>query len=154
KRFYGVYFKGFLLLLACGTVGGLLAAGVQWAYFRYWDPLGLDGGVNAPLLPMLLGGGTALIVYLGLWPDFSVRLQQGVWGDTRLGPVAVETHIRAWPLVLLVLKCVALTVLTLGLYWPHAAVALARYRIENMDVIAPAILGETVAGVSARTVAT
>ena len=47
-----------------------------------------------------------------------------------------------------------LTVATLGLFWPYAAVALARYRIENMEVIAPAVLGEAVAGISASTVAT
>jgi uncharacterized membrane protein YjgN (DUF898 family) len=39
------------------------------------------------------------------------------------------------------------------LYWPYAAVALARYRIENMEVIAPAALNDAVTGVSARTVA-
>jgi len=68
--------------------------------------------------------------------------------------VHFETRIRAWPLLRLVLKCVLLTVLTLGLFWPYAAVALARYRIECMDVIAPAVLGDAVAEVAASTVAT
>jgi uncharacterized membrane protein YjgN (DUF898 family) len=34
----------------------------------------------------------------------------------------------------LVLKCALLTVLTLGLYWPFAAIRLARYRIQCLEL--------------------
>ena len=44
------------------------------------------------------------------------------------------------------------TLLTLGLYWPFAAIAFARYRIECMQVEAPASLDEVSAGVQRRAV--
>ena len=153
-RFYVVYLKGFLLLVVAALAGSALAIGAQWAIDHVRSAMEIETEVHAGLSPMIAAGAAGFAVYLGVWPYLSTRLQQVVWGNTHLGTVGFRTRIRAWPLLLLVFKCVALTVLSLGLYWPHAAVALARYRIENMEVIAPAILNETVAGVSARTVAT
>jgi uncharacterized membrane protein YjgN (DUF898 family) len=153
-RFYLTYLKGSLLLSLSAAIAGFVALGVAYAVTLVRTSMGLDarpesGGFAA----MVTAGAIGLIAYLGVWPYFSVRLQQIVWGNSKLGAVGFHTHIRVWPLLVLVLKCIVLTVLSLGLYWPYAAVALARYRIENMDVFAPAVLGEAVAGVSARTVA-
>jgi len=152
-RFYFVYFKGMLLLFVTAAIGWAAALGVMWAANFVRTTFGLGGRADAPLAAMLAAGAVGLIAYLGVWPYFSTRLQQIVWGHSHLGSVGFETRIRAWPLLLLVIKCVLLTLITLGLYWPYAAVALARYRIENMEVIAPAALNEAVTGVSARTVA-
>jgi uncharacterized membrane protein YjgN (DUF898 family) len=151
-RFYMTYIKGSLLLFVSAASAGFLALGVTWAVNGVRAAIGLDHA-DSQFVAMVTAGAIGLIAYLGVWPYFSVRLQQIVWGNSRLGSVGFHTHIRASPLLRLVLKCVVLTVLTLGLYWPYAAVALARYRIENMEVFAPAVLGEAVAGVSARTVA-
>jgi len=152
-RFYFVYFKGLLLLAVSAAAGSFAALGVTLAYNQLRSALGIEGHGDTRIAAIVAAGAVGLIAYLGVWPYFSARLQQVVWGNSHLGSVGFETHIRAWPLLLLVLKCVTLTVVTLGLYWPYAAVALARYRIENMDVIAPAELAETVAGVRARTAA-
>jgi uncharacterized membrane protein YjgN (DUF898 family) len=153
KRFYGTYFKGMLVLFASSLVGWLLATGLTLAVTALRGPIDF-GNQSARTAALLAGGLVVSIAYLGAWPFFAARLQQTVWGNSALGPVGFETHIRAWPLLRLVLRCVMLTVLTLGLYWPFAAVALARYRIENMEVIAPAALNDTVAAVTARTDAT
>ena len=153
-RFYGVYIKALLLLSATVVVGSLLAFGASWGFNSLRATLGLEGHLNQQTTAMVIGGTVGAIGYMGVWPYFSTRLQQIVWGNTQLGLVHFETRIRAWPLLRLVLKCVLLTVLTLGLFWPYAAVALARYRIECMDVIAPAVLGDAVAEVAASTVAT
>jgi len=152
-RFYAVYFKGFLLLIVSAAVGSIAALGITWAANQVRTMLGIAGQGDIRGVAIVAAGAVGIIAYLGVWPYFSARLQQTVWGNSRLGSVGFETHIRAWPLLWLVLKCIALTVITLGLYWPYAAIALARYRIENMEVIAPAQLGEAVAGVSASTVA-
>lgn len=152
-RFYFTYFKGMLLLFASAAVGGFGSLGLTWAINQARTTLGLDVHGDGQLAAMITAGAVGLIAYIGVWPYLSTRLQQIVWSNSHLGTVGFETRIRAWPLLLLVLKCVALTVFTAGLYWPYAAVALARYRIENMEVIAPAVLGETVGGVSASTIA-
>src|SRR5205823_5137168 len=52
----------------------------------------------------------------------------------RLGDVRFRTEIKARALFKIVFKSVMLTLLTCGLYWPFAAVALARYRIECVRV--------------------
>jgi uncharacterized membrane protein YjgN (DUF898 family) len=152
-RFYFVYFKGLLLLFVTAAIGSFAALGVMWVANLLRRTFGFEGQGDTQLAAMVAAGGVGLIAYLGVWPYFSTRLQQIVWGNSHLASVGFETRIRAWPLLLLVLKCVSLTVITLGLYWPYAAVALARYRIENMEVIAPAALNDAVTGVSARTVA-
>ena len=152
-RFYSVYFKGFLLLIVASAVGSLMALGIAWGANHFRAALGIEGPGDIRGVAIVAGGAVGIVAYLGVWPYFSARLQQVVWGNSRLGPVRFHTYIRAWPLLWLVLKCVALTVMTLGLYWPYAAIALARFRIERMYVIAPAELNEAVAGVSARTVA-
>jgi uncharacterized membrane protein YjgN (DUF898 family) len=152
-RFYFVYLKG-LLLLFMGAAGGSFAAiGIGWLIDAVRRGLGLDSHGSTGIIAMVAAGTVGLIAYLGVWPYFAARLQQLVWGNTQLGPVGFETKIRAWPLLLLVGKSVALTLVTLGLYWPYAAVALARYRIENMEVIAPEALSETAASVGAAPVA-
>ena len=61
-----------------------------------------------------------------------------------------RTEIAAWPLFKLVLRNVALTLVTCGLYWPFAAVALARYRVECMRVDADVPLAAIAAGTFAR----
>jgi uncharacterized membrane protein YjgN (DUF898 family) len=47
-----------------------------------------------------------------------------------------------WTLCKLVLTQTLLTLLTAGLYWPFAAVAIARYRIESVEVVGEVPLSE------------
>ena len=61
-------------------------------------------------------------------------MQAVVWHNTRLRDIRFETLIEAVPLARLTLRNVLLTIATLGLYWPFAAVALARYRVECMCI--------------------
>jgi uncharacterized membrane protein YjgN (DUF898 family) len=154
RRFYGTYLKGVLLLLAAGVAGWAIATGLALLAVTLGAQVHVGDRPTARAFAMVAGGLVVMVAYLGAWPFFATRLQQIVWGNTHLGVVGFDTRIRAWPLVRLVFKCVLLTVFSLGLYWPFAVVALARYRIENMDVTAPAALNGTVGGVAARTTAT
>jgi uncharacterized membrane protein YjgN (DUF898 family) len=90
-------------------------------------------------------------VYIFLWPYMSVRLQQVVWRHTHVEGVRFDTAIRVWPLLRLVAVTVGLTIVTAGLYWPFAAVALARYRITSMRMSAAAPLELVGAGEDIRT---
>jgi uncharacterized membrane protein YjgN (DUF898 family) len=109
--------------------------------------------LSFPLIETVLWGGViALAFYIVAWPYLSARLQQMIWNRTQLGDIRFRTEIKAWPLFRLVLKNVTLTILTLGLYWPWAAVALARYRIQCVCVESEAPLSALAAGLEARPV--
>lgn len=78
------------------------------------------------------------LVYLGMlvlvWPFLTVRLQNLVWNRTRSEALRFESHLRLREYAWLSLKNWCLTLLTLGLYRPFAAVASARMRLEAVQV--------------------
>ena len=117
SRFYAVYAKG-LLVVILGSILGFVAT----ILLLDWVP------------PSLIGFAGPLLIGLISWPFFSARLQQEVWAATRVGDAVVRTEIQAGKLFDLVLKNVLLTLATLGLYWPFAVVALAKYRVECMSI--------------------
>jgi uncharacterized membrane protein YjgN (DUF898 family) len=123
--FYAVYFKAGLLSAAAVAIGGsMLVAAFALAAMGEDDVFAYFAAVAAIVV--------GIVGYLVAWPYFAARLQAVVWGHTRMGDVHFGTAIRAGPLFKLTLKNVLLTLVTAGLYWPFAAVALARYRVECM----------------------
>jgi uncharacterized membrane protein YjgN (DUF898 family) len=104
-----------------------------------------------PAIAVLIGAVIGLIVWLVVWPVFAVRMQRIVWSHTRWGSVYFHGEMRWGTLLRLVLKQTLGVVVTLGLYWPFAAVAVARYRItsvalEMSDPIAAGIVQAPAAG--------
>jgi uncharacterized membrane protein YjgN (DUF898 family) len=102
------------------------------------------------LAKWVVGGVTAFAVYLAAWPYFATRIQRVVWEHTQLGPFRFGTRIAfrtMWPVVA---HNAAMLVVTAGLYWPFAAVAWARYRIECMSVLSEMPLDEAVAAVETQ----
>jgi uncharacterized membrane protein YjgN (DUF898 family) len=141
--FYKTYAKGLGLVVAGVLVGVVASAMVAPG------PWSADG--EAPEWTYLVSGAAfLLVVYVFVWPYFAARLQQVVWSRTTLDDVRFHTDIRAWPLAQVVLANVGLTVLTCGVYWPFAAVALARYRIECMRVEAAGPIERISAAIGAR----
>lgn len=94
-----------------------------------------------------------LLLYTVAGPYLAARLQQVVWSRTRLGGIRFRTEIQPLPLFRIVVKNVVLTVLTGGLYWPWAAVALARYRVECVRTESDVSLSSLAADDRARLVA-
>lgn len=121
-QFYGLYAGAFGLLLLGGLLAGLIVglvavvAGAQWS--------------NGAVPQVLTGLGVMLILWLVIWPYFAARTQRIVWGHTRLGDIDFIGEMQAGTLWRLALKQTLLVLLTAGLYWPFAAVALARYRVQ------------------------
>ena len=140
------FYKTYLKALAVAAVSMLamivVGVGLVLALSR-WHANPTTVGVVFGLL------GSA--IYIFLWPYMSVRLQQVVWRHTLCEGVRFDTAIRVWPLVRLVARTVALTIATAGLYWPFAAVALARYRITSMRMSPSAPLASVVALEDIRT---
>jgi uncharacterized membrane protein YjgN (DUF898 family) len=78
------------------------------------------------------------LAYLGMlalvWPFLTVRLQNLVWGRTSSQALRFESNLRLREYAWLSLKNWCLTLLTLGLYRPFAAVASARLRLEAVSL--------------------
>lgn len=94
-----------------------------------------DMGPQAAMLAGVLGG----LVFYGLYFVFTMpyaqsRLQNLVWGHTRSQSLRFGSALKMLPLGLLTLKNLVLVILTLGLYWPFAAVASARMRLQAVGI--------------------
>ena len=136
RSFYGIYARGALLTM----VGSLLGSGM--VFLAAMLDVGAGSVEEAPrLFAFVIGGTIGMIAYLFAWPYFAARTQALVWKNTRIRDIRFRSAIEAVPLGRLTLRNVLLTVVTLGLYWPYAAVALARYRVECMRVESEQPLG-------------
>jgi uncharacterized membrane protein YjgN (DUF898 family) len=91
----------------------------------------------------------SLLTYVLLWPYYAARTQQVVWDRTTLDGARFRTSIESGALRRLVLKNTLLTLATAGLYWPWAAVALARYRLECVQVESASTLALLASAVNA-----
>jgi uncharacterized membrane protein YjgN (DUF898 family) len=134
--FYGVFVKtGLVALLGFAVIGVLVAvlaaAGIAGAaalaHGGAKSAMAVVIGIVAFVLAMLA-------VQLVPRPFFTSRMQNLLWSRTASPAVAFESRLRFWPLFGLTLKNWLLMVCTLGLYWPFAAVAVARMKLEAMSV--------------------
>jgi uncharacterized membrane protein YjgN (DUF898 family) len=134
--FYGLYALGafFIILLAIAAM--VVAAMVASIH----TPSSNDTGAN-----VVLGAFTGALIWLCVWPYFAARMQQIVWSHTQWGVISFKGEMDALSLWKLTLGQMLLVGLTAGLYWPFAAVAIARYRIECISLVAHEPLREIVA---------
>lgn len=140
--FYGLYAKGLVLAIVGGVVIALMA-GLAVAVGRDLGVSPSAGDKGMLLNVLLVSGGTILVIWIVVWPYFAARTQQIVWGHTRFaGRVGFAGQMRGWTLWKLVAGQTALTLMTAGLYWPFAAVAIARYRLQSLEVVGDAHLPE------------
>lgn len=85
---------------------------------------------------------TAIVVALAFFvllqvivrPYFISRMQNLLWSRTGNSQMRFRSELRLRPLALLTLKNWLLTLLTMGLYGPFAAIALARMRLQAVSV--------------------
>ncbi|TXT39960.1 MAG: hypothetical protein FD135_1776, partial [Comamonadaceae bacterium] len=84
----------------------------------------------AMLLPFL----GMLLLLVCIKPFAVSRLQNLVWGNTGTPQLRFISELRFRPLLWLTVKNWLLIVLTLGLYWPFALVAMTRLRLEAVSI--------------------
>lgn len=101
---------------------------------------GLRGlGPLATMLPFLL----MLLVLVAVKPYAVSRTQNLVWNHTGGDQLQFHSALRLVPLLWLTVKNWLLVLVTLGLYWPFAAIAMARLRLQAVSIetyIAPGTL--------------
>lgn len=133
--FYIVFLKTLgVTLLAVGVLTGLLvllaALGVQ-----DWSALRSGGAVGAAFIAFMIGLFVGVfVVQLLPRPYFSARMQNLLWSRTGNSVLRFRSQLRFVPLLGLTLKNWLLVPLTLGLYWPFAAIALARMQLQAVSV--------------------
>jgi uncharacterized membrane protein YjgN (DUF898 family) len=121
-QMYLLGLKMFGLMLLLSLLMGLAVAGSM-------------AGAGGPVL----GGFVVLgVIYLAfplfLLPYWQTRMQNLVWGQTRSARVTLSSALRFRDLLKVNALNWLLIVVTLGLYWPFAAIRTARVRLEAVSV--------------------
>ncbi len=134
--FYVVFLKtlAVFLLVLVAIFGALLGLGT--AGFAGLLPGRGGASVMAVIMAALLAG---LIGLLALQiiprPYFTSRMQNLLWSRTGNKVMRFRSRLKFKPLLMLTVKNWLLMLLTLGLYWPFATVALTRMRLQAVNVI-------------------
>lgn len=132
--FYILFAKTFgvavLAVLVCmvATMGLVLALGLG---FNFGDMAKSKGLI---LISTLVPLASILAMLVLIKPYAVARMQNLVWTQTGNASMRFVSELGFKPLLWLTIKNWLLVVLTLGLYWPFAAVALARLRLEAVEV--------------------
>jgi uncharacterized membrane protein YjgN (DUF898 family) len=150
--FYAIFLKSLLLTLAAALVVGLVLATISWISTQVSKLTGSNSarGFGAWILMMLAMMIVALLGYAAVLsvfkPYFASRMQNLVWNRTESAAMGFDSRLRFRPLLWLSLKNWLLMILTFGLYWPFAAIAMAKMRLEAVDVVAHGDLDALVRG--------
>jgi len=135
--FYGVFLKTFGVSLAAMIVVVIVGVVIGVAGFAGLASYADEdrGRIVAAVMAILLGAIIGLlVVQLIPRPYFTSRMQNLLWSRTGNRAMRFRSELRFMPLLGLTLKNWLLMLLTLGLYWPFAAVATARMRCEAVTV--------------------
>ena len=127
--FYMLFLKAIVPVIVAGIAVGLLFG----VFFGAMPKQPGAGGLSMVLMFMLLL--LALIVPMAtIKPIFVALMQNLVWSRTGNDRIRFYSELSIWSLLLLNLKNWLLIVVTLGLYWPFAAIATARMRLEAVRI--------------------
>lgn len=126
QAFYTVFFKlmgAILLFTAC------LGA---WGYAAYKSGAvsGMGGLMLLGFLPLLV----FILILIGVKPYVISQIQNLVWTQTGNSQMRFISKLGFKPLLLLSVKNWLLMAVTLGLYYPFAAIAMAHMRLEAVCV--------------------
>ncbi len=142
--FYALYGKTFLVSLPIGILMGAGVGVTVWLLKgASADPTAMARAM-VPIFVVSYAG--FLLGYLVAGAFFTSRLQRLVWTRTQAGPIRFSTTVTTGGFMRVWFVNALLTLLTAGLYWPWAHVAIARYQLDSMSVEAGAPLESVVAG--------
>jgi uncharacterized membrane protein YjgN (DUF898 family) len=129
-RFYLVTAKAFALLLVFAFVAGMVVALAAGGLAAAGGAMNL-GRLMVVLVALLI---LLLVAQVVVAPYFVTRMQNLVWNGTRSPKLHFHSALRARDMMKLSLRNWLLIIVTLGLYFPFAAVAIARLRLEAVQV--------------------
>lgn len=121
--FFALSFKVagvFMLASLALNIGPALAVGLEDLRGRTWALLLLVFGY---LIVLAISGAYA-----------TSRLQNLLWSNTASARIRFRSALEAMPYIRLAITNAVLVILTLGFYWPYAATATAKMRLEAVAV--------------------
>ena len=137
RDFVRIWASAFALFVACTAVTLGLAALAWWTYFP--GLLGTAGFGLILIVPLLVLGALAaiwLVAVLPAWAYREARIFQLVWNNVGVSHLArFRCDLSARAYVLLRMRNMLLTMLTLGLYRPFAMVSEYRMKCESVTVL-------------------
>ena len=92
------------------------------------------GNIGLLALVVLLGVPLMLLAYALIFAFSTSRFQNLVWNYTASQHLQFHSDLALRPLLFLYFKNFLLMLFTLGLYWPFAAVAISRKRLECVSI--------------------
>lgn len=128
------FYKTYLIGMVAVLLGGFFVSLFFMAFVGVAGPVKQQTPPN-PALWFLVGLASIAFIWLLTWPVFASRMQRVVWSSTHWGEVSFRGEMQLVELWLLVVSRSLLTILTAGLYWPFAAVAIAKYRVESLVLV-------------------
>jgi len=133
KATLGSFYKLFFKILGLAVLPMLVSGGVVGATV-YAMKTGGRPSVGFLMIASLAPLAIVMVLLVLIKPYATARFQDLVW--TRTGNVSLRfiSRLRVRSLLWVTLKNWLLIVVTLGLYWPFAAVALARIRLQAVSV--------------------
>jgi len=136
RNVLAIFLKTGLLTLAAATglllLGALLGAILNTGHVSPHPDSHQFSSFITMMIPMLAG--YVLLTQVIVAPYFSAQLQNLVWTQTGSRMVRFKSHLRWSDMAGLALKNWLMVVVTLGLYWPFAAVALTRARLQAIVI--------------------
>ncbi len=144
--FYGVFWQTALVLLGAAAASVLVVGGLAWTVISMLSLSGSSRDAGGWGLVAVLVGAVAYAMLLMLaYPYFTSRMQNLVWSRTATRAIRFDSALRLQPLFVLTLKNWLLVAITFGLYWPFAAVSLAKIKLQAVTVLADENLDHLVA---------
>ncbi len=137
RSFYTLFFKTLgVVLLPIGLVVAFAFIAVFLGKSSLSSGISPKALINPALVIVLVMAGFAAVAttLVVAKPYFTSRLQNLVWTRTGNASLRFVSDLRFKSLLWLTVKNWFLVVLTFGFYWPFAAVAVARMRLEAVTV--------------------
>jgi uncharacterized membrane protein YjgN (DUF898 family) len=144
-QFYLIYLG--VLVATLGIVVLLGAAGLFGVMTTLFAAQKHSGRADPVLVFKMLAMVYGLLILIGVLvaPVFRALINNLIWNNTRLGDHRIECRLSPRKLTWLYVSNFVLVVVTLGLFIPWAAVRLAKYQSESIQLLPASDLQEFVA---------
>ncbi len=123
---------GVVMLVSIGAL--VLGIPATVGLFVMGEKEGMQTNMVAMIFVGLLMLAFGVLLYSVANSYMATRFQNLVWNGTRSKNLQFTSALRVAPMMALSVKNGFLTLLSLGMYWPYAVVAMTRLRLESVQV--------------------
>ena len=141
--FYGLCLKSLGVWILSAFLVGIVIGVVMFCFAMLFGEGAADlmrnrggtGQIAMVMLSVFIFLAVSLLMQVFARPYFTSRFQNLLWSRTGNQHLRFKSELRFWPLLRVTLANWVLMIVTLGLYWPFARVALTRLRLESVGIV-------------------